>query len=299
MDHFINEVVNNGEKFYLLKDYKDINHYRQSLNRLTMQTYGFDFEQWYQQGYWSNKYRPYSLLHNDQIIANISVNPIDYLVNGDIKRALQIGTVMTDKAYRHRGLSRELMKVILEEYQASSELIYLYANDSVLQFYPKFGFTQAKEFIHSKLMTETGDKLPYRKLDLGKEEDKTILVRLVTGTIPVSKYAMIDNPYLMLFHLTSYMAGDVYYFEELELAAVVTWEEEHIFITDLFCERDFDMDLVLRSLIQTRKSKIILGFTPKDDSSYTIEELREEGSTFYVKGQNFLEKGRFSILSHA
>lgn len=293
------DITIKGVTYELIKDYKDLPHYRQSLNRLTKQSFGLDFEQWYQQGYWKDKYRPYSLLHNNEIVANISANPIDYLADGILYPTVQIGTVMTDQVYRNQGLSKELMNIVLQEYENSCDMFYLYANDSVLDFYPRYGFTKAEEYVYTKLFREQGNKLTYRRLDLQLEKDKSLLIRLVINTKPISRYSMIGNPELMMFHLTSYMAGNILYFEELDLAAVVTWEEDSIWISDLFCEHEFAMESVVNSLVNRSQSKVILGFTPHDNLGFTAEILKEEGSTFFIKGKNFLDKGRFPALSHA
>lgn len=295
----IDFIYNKGDKFYLRKDYKEISHYRESLNKLTRATYGFDFEQWYQQGYWGDRYRPYSFIHNDEVVANISVNPMEFLVNGEIRKAIQIGTVMTDIEYRHRGLSKELMNIVLSEYENTCEFIYLYANNSVLEFYPKFGFHKAYEYVHSKQVLSSETKLSYRKLDMNSMQDLELIKRLVQGSIPVSNYAMMDNSNLKMFYLTSFMSGDIYYFEDIDLAAVVTWENGVVCMNDLFSEKEFDMDFIINSFASNLPCKVILGFTPNDRSGYHIEPLQEEGTTFFVKGNNHLSSGRFPVLSHA
>lgn len=88
---------------------------RRTFNNLTRETFGFDFEQWYIDGYWQKRYIPYSLLDGDRVVANISVNDLNFLVMGEKKRYIQLGTVMTDKAYRGLGLSRALMERVLDE----------------------------------------------------------------------------------------------------------------------------------------------------------------------------------------
>ncbi|HWT73743.1 MAG TPA: GNAT family N-acetyltransferase [Mobilitalea sp.] len=305
IDRKVNIKVNmKGEEYSLITNYKDDVHLRHSLNRLTQKTYGFDFEQWYQQGYWTDRYRPYSFLHNNEIVANISVNPIDFLVNGELHHTVQIGTVMTDMAYRHRGLSKALMNLVLEQYENTCELFYLYANNTVLDFYPKFGFTTADEYVYIRQFKESSRKLPFRKIDMNYETDKAMIARLVNRAKPVSQYAMVHNPQLIMFYLTSFMAGDIYYFEDQDLAAVAAWREDELILMDLFCEKGFDLEQVINSLMKLPKCKVVLGFTPMErtsytGTSYTAEFLQEEGSTFFVKGKNFLDKGRFSILSHA
>jgi hypothetical protein len=59
------------------------------------------------------------------------------------------------------------------------------------------------------------------------------------------------------------------------------------------------MDSVINSLINKPEMKVSLGFTPIDTASFASERLKEEDSTFFVRGRNLLEKGRFPVLSHA
>ncbi len=293
----------NGESYTLITDYKDNEIYRQGLNKLVRNIYGFDFEDWYQAGYWKDRYIPYSLLHKDELVANISVNTLDYLVDGERKAYLQLGTVMTDESYRGKGLSRALMEHILKEYEGL-ELIYLYANDSVLDFYPKFGFMEAKEYVHTRLAYKSGNPYSYRKLDMNSGEDTKLLFKLVTDTLPVSRVSMMDNPGLPMFYLTKFMRENIYYFEELQLVAVAELEAGNLYLTDIFTTKEFDLEGIISSLMDREEMKVILGFTPRDAKGYDIEPLSVEGSTFFVKGRavgngNPLGYGRFPELSHA
>ncbi len=293
----------NGESYTLISDYKDNEKYRQDLNKLARKTYAFDFEDWYQAGYWKDRYRPYSLLHKEELVANVSANTLDYLVGGERKTYLQIGTVMTEETYRGKGLSRTLMEIVLKEY-ADMELIYLYANDSVLEFYPKFGFTPEKEYVHSKVMHKTGKQLPYRKLDMNSDEDRALIYKLVADTMPISGISMLDNPGLVMFYLTKFMRENIYYFEELKLAAVAEFEDDTIFLSEVFTSNEFMLEEIVRSLMDRETMKVVLGFTPGDTEGYDCEPINEEGSTFFIKRNSPLNmsvpgKGRFPVLSHA
>lgn len=292
------KVTNKDQEYTLIKDYKNNKNYRQSFNRLTQETFGFDFEDWYQRGYWGDSYRPYSLLHKDEIVANVSASPIVYLVNDIPIKTLQLGTVMTKEAYRHMGLSRILMECVLEEYEKQCELIYLYANDSVLDFYPRFGFVRAEETVYTKVFVAKEPKLTVRKLDLNEEVDLELLTGLVRYGVPFSRCAMVDNPGLVMFYLTSFMKEDIYYIKELEIVAVATFEGKQLHLVDVFCKKEVDLDLVINSLSKEAETKITLGFAPKETSFYTAEPLREEGTTIFIKGASILAKSRFPVLSH-
>ena len=129
----------------IVKHYRNNSALRASFNELARKTFGIDFEPWYQRGFWTDRYDPYSVVENGRIIANVSVNHMDMRILGERKRLIQLGTVMTDPQYRNRGLIRMLMEQIQQEF-ADADGMFLFANDSVLEFYPKFGFRKGTEY---------------------------------------------------------------------------------------------------------------------------------------------------------
>ncbi|MFA6941771.1 MAG: GNAT family N-acetyltransferase [Clostridiaceae bacterium] len=52
---------------------------------------------------------------------------------------------MTNPDFRNRGLAAALINHIIEKYEKEYDFIYLFANATVLDFYPKFGFMKAVE----------------------------------------------------------------------------------------------------------------------------------------------------------
>ncbi len=292
-------IVMNNEEYRIISDYKENEKYRQSFNRLARKTYGFDFEEWYQQGFWGDRYCPYSLLHRDEIIANVSVNPIDFLINGERKHTVQLGTVMTDQAYRKKGLIRELMSVVFAQFEPSCELFYLYANDTVLDFYPKFGFTKAEEYVYTGKVQHNGGKFTYRKLNICNDNDRRIITRLVTNTVPSAACQMLDNSSLVFFYLISFLSEQIYYFEQIDLLAIAEVDESSIILSDVFSEKPFDINSIAGSLCEKENMELILGYVPLDTSAFSCKILKEEGSTFFIKGEKPFHKGRFPVLSHA
>lgn len=93
---------------------------RHRLFMLDDQIFGLKFETWYR--YTSGKgYISFTCFDNDQAIANVSVNLLDLIINGEAKKAIQLGTVMTHPDYRNRGLSNDLMNRVLEEYEGKCD----------------------------------------------------------------------------------------------------------------------------------------------------------------------------------
>ena len=85
--------------YQIIKNYRTDDVLRESFNRLAKITFGLDFEQWYKNGYWNDKYIPYSVAADGKVISNVSVNLIDCNIMGKNKRYIQLGTVMTDSEY--------------------------------------------------------------------------------------------------------------------------------------------------------------------------------------------------------
>lgn len=285
------------EEYLLISGYQEIPEYRAGLNQLAKQTFGLDFEGWYRLGYWTFRYCPYSLVHNNRIVANVSVNPLEFAVGGEVYRTLQIGTVMTDPDYRGKGLSRVLIELILKEHREKYDLIYLYANASVREFYPRFGFKKAEEYVYSK--TYTGKSVyRFKKLDCSLKKDRELLLRLLQNNTVSAKYTLINNAYLPMFHLTSYLAECIYYCEELDLAAAVEYGDLDMYVNEIFSTGAFSMEDVISSLLDQPERKVIFGFTPLDTASFQCELLDTE-DTFFVMGNNFIQKGSLPVLSHA
>ncbi len=285
------------DEFLLISGYQEIPEYRAGLSELAGKVFGLEFETWYSLGYWTHRYCPYSLVHNNRIVANVSVNPMEFAADGKRYRTLQIGTVMTDPGYRNKGLSRILLEGVLEEHQENYDLIYLYANPSVREFYPRFGFEKAEEYIHSGICTRKPEH-HFRRLDGRSAEDQRLLLRLLQNHVPSAKYTLADNPYLPMFYLTSFLAECIHYCEELDLAAVVEYEEESVYVNEIFSTGDFSMEKVISSLLDQPERKVILGFTPLDAPSFRCE-LSNTEDTFFVMGNNFVQKGKLPVLSHA
>ncbi|WP_024621546.1 GNAT family N-acetyltransferase [Metaclostridioides mangenotii] len=299
----------NNKKYPYKCDYKNESASRDSFNKLTEKTYGFNFEQWYNDGHWGERYIPYSILCEDQIVANVSVNIIDFDFYGEQKRFIQIGTVMTDRDFQGQGFSRTLLEAVLKEWENNCDLIYLFANDSVLDFYPKFGFTKIDEYVYSLRKgkednsTESMRNTNIRKLNMDNDKDRAILYNLVCNTRIFSSVSMINNPSLIMFHCTYFKKNDIYYLEDYNTAVICDFEEDTLYLHELFSPDEVKLDIIINVIANSEIEKVVLGFIPKDTSGYNMDLLTEEDTTLFIKKgkynpfeNKFL---RFPTLSHA
>lgn len=165
------------------KVYKNDSEVLDSFNELTRDTFGFDFTGWHAAGHFGDMYVPHVMLEEGKVISNVSVNRIQFDVGGAIKNYIQLGTVMTDEKHRGKGLNREIMEVILQEYAGMADGIYLFGNDSVLNYYPKFGFVTCEEYEYYLPYRKENDMLPYalEKVDMCDGEQVEKLDALVKG----------------------------------------------------------------------------------------------------------------------
>lgn len=289
-----------NQQFDFIADYKENNILRESFNTLARNTFGIQFEDWYKLGYWTKNYIPYSMKVDDMIVANISVNLMEFNQSGSVKKYIQLGTVMTDKNYRGLGLNGYLMKKVIEDYKDKCDGIYLFANDSVLDYYPKFGFRKANEYQYSRKLSITGNRsvspFPISDKKALKEMEK-----IITTSKPSGQMTM-NNMGLHMFYLSSFMKNTVYYVEEQQAYVVAEEEEGNLVLHEIFAAGEVDITAIAATF-GNQNQKVILRFVPDKKENYDRELLIEEDTTLFVLGngwEEFEEAGLcFPTLSHA
>ncbi len=282
----------------IIKQYRNDEALRRSFNALAEKTFGLNFEHWYQLGYWGDAYEPYSVLEEGKIVANVSLNRTDLWMDGQRKRIYQLGTVMTDPAYRNRGCIRALMAQI-EQDTADADGVYLFANDSVLEFYPRFGFEKNREFVYEKTVDPVGPRTMV-PVSMDCRENRDRLQRAMEASTFPTGCTMVDNPGLIFFYAAQFLKECVYYSEPLDAWAIGEEEDGALTLHAVFAPGDVSLDAVLAAF---GAKQVILGFTPANPEGWTCRELKEEDCTFFTKGDCFRDfaqkKLRIPTLSHA
>lgn len=296
------KITVNGQLYDYVLDYRDQHHLRKSFNDLTREVFGFDFENWYSKGYWGAQYIPYSLLDGDKVVSNISVSLIKFKVNGKKKTLLQIGTVMTTPEYRHQGMSRTLLEKVLNEWRGNCDLIYLFANETVLDFYPKFGFKHVEQYQYSKEVRPKNTDLTAVKLDMSNPKNEELVRNTINSSIPISPLSMIDNTSLVMFYCTSFLANNVHYIKELGAVVIADLDGKTLCLKDIFCEKTVAVDDVIFALCEPNTIQVVLEFTPSEKTSYREKILVPDDVLFILDDKNNAfenQKWMFPVLSHA
>lgn len=288
-------------KYTYITDYKNNDKLRKSFNELSEKTFGINFIEWYANGFWDEKYILHSLVNDEKVIANVFVNLMDFDMEGTKKHYIQLGTIMTDEDYRGQGLSRYLMEKIIEEYKYKVDGIYLFGNDSVVDFYPRFGFVKGTEYQYSKNIDSVSNVKKIEHIDMSDKTNWKSLLDAVKNSVSNDRFTM-DNIGILAFYTTGFMSESVYYLAEQDTYVIADVEEENLFIHQIIESHKVDLEKVISSFGSEIK-KVTLGFTPNDGNGYNVEELHIEDCTLFILGKDLenIEKKKlmFPTLSHA
>lgn len=283
----------------IVKDYRDNKVLRDSFNKLAKKVFDLDFEGWYRNGFWNENYIPYSVVVDGKVVANVSVNRCDMNYNGSVLKLIQLGTVMTDPDYRGKGYARILMKKIMQEYEGRTDGMFLYANDSVLAFYPKFGFYEKAEYQYSRPVKSSTEDVT-KKVPMDTADDWAKMVKVMKNKAQCGNMTMCGNEDLFMFYLSQFMRKCVYYIGQSDTYVIAEIEGDTLMIHAIFGEAS--VDEVIASFGSAIR-RATLFFTPIDRRGYEETVVDEENTTFFVKGKVFEtigdDKFIFQAIAHA
>ncbi|MFD0051944.1 GNAT family N-acetyltransferase [Actinomycetes bacterium NPDC127524] len=267
------------------KDYKNDEELRKSFNELATSVFGINFEDWYQKGYWKSRYIPFSYVEGSKVIANVSVNLLDFIVNGEKKRAIQIGTVMTHPEYRNRGLSKSLMNKVLEEYENKYDFMYLFANQNVLDFYPKFGFKSVNEYQYSmEYAAGQTEENEIRKLDGNNVEDLNFIYKFALERVPVSnRFGTVNTQELLMFYCIYVFNNNIYYLQDEEAIVIFKQEDKQLDIFDIVSKKKVNINKILSKISNQNTNQIVFHFTQGYRDVNTQVDIFKGDDVLFVK----------------
>lgn len=284
----------------VIHGYRSDKAIRDSFNALAEATFGLDFEGWYQNGFWKENYDPHSIVIDGEVVSNVSVNRTDLMIGGKRYRVLQLGTVMTAEEHRGKGYGREIMAYIEKEY-ADVDGIYLFANDTVVDYYPRFGFRPAVEYAYRKSVPQTGE-CKAEQVIMDHADAWAKLAKAMEKSTFREGCPMVENPGLIFFYVSQFMQEAVYYIAELDAWVIAEPEEGCLTIHNIFADEKVTIDAVAAAFGGDVK-EIALGFAPECAEGWELSEIHEEDTHFFVKGGIFEvfeeKKLRIPSLSHA
>lgn len=290
----------NGQEYQYINNALEAADARAGYFRAVQKIYGLEFEKWYRSGYWDNRFVPYVLMQNGNVVSSVAICINDINWQNERKRYVQISTVMTLPGYRNKGLNRFLMEAVLNEWVDKCDAIYLLANDSVVDFYPKFGFEVFKEFQYSKPITKSIGT--YRKLNMEDADDWNLMIKKYELGNPFSALT-VENRSQFVFHCNHSFSNDIYYVDNYDAVAIVRHENSIMNCYDIYAAGDFLIDDILNILANKSIQTAYLGFTPKLKTDYKVVESQEPDTHLFVlKGKENIFKDNevmFPVVSRA
>ncbi len=277
----------------VIENYRDDKKYRNQLFDLIDVVFPkYDFRKWYETGYWFNEYVPFSIEQNGKIVSNVSISKMKVYLNGNLINAIQFGTVATHPDYRKRNLSRYLMEYVIDKYEDSTDLMFLFANDSVTEFYPKFGFERKHESVFK--LTDNLPKPTYgaRKLRIDNSNDNALITNFIENRCITTKlFGAVDFGFITMWHLLNIFPHDIYYLEDDNAIFVITEENNELHIWDYIAPFVNDFNALLPKIIENENLKAVHFYFSPDALAYPFDETyKTDDSPFFVRGE-FLEDG--------
>lgn len=296
------EINLDDKKYQYLIGHQKEDKYRLAFDALSKKVFNLSFEVWYQSGFWKDKYTPYTLFDGERAVANASINYMDFNVFGKQQRYIQIGTVMTDPDFRNRGLSKFLMMEIMKDWDKKCDFIYLYANPTATDFYPKFGFDTYKEYEYFKPINKTSSSTSFEKLNMDMQSNRDLLYQYAKNSNLFGKLSLHENADLVMFYCITFLKDNVFFIKSLDAIVIATFDNNIFYLWDIFSKQDVDLDEIISILSNSATQEVILGFTPLDLSSFSVREITGKDTLFIQKGKTNIfneNKIMFPLLSHA
>ena len=191
---------------------------------------------------------------------------------------------MTDEKYRNQGFSRTLMEKILSEY-SDRDGIFLYANDEVLGFYPKFGFKKTDEF-RFRTTVSTDRPACIQQIPMNSKSDHLDFLKIKSALSERSSVKT-DTDDLLMFYLTQFMQECVYKIEGLNCCVIAEKDEDTLTVYDVFSDEPVDPSEICEAFGSEIKNAEF-AFIPENTSGLEKYLYKEDDTTFFVLGDTLI-----------
>jgi len=282
--------------YKFIKDYKNNTELRQSFNTLATETFGINFEKWYQGGYWNDHYICYSYVLDNAVVSNVSLSTMRLLMDGEIKNVIQIGTVMTDPKHRRKGLALDLMKKIFEDYDSEYDFYFLAADAEAVPLYQKCKFKSVDNYKHvidvSKY--DLTLKTPLKTVSV---EGATILQHKLESKSLTSKLWALDAEHVFMFYYTLGFNNNIYKVEDQFV--ILEIEDNILHLYDVLSKHPVDLNQLIKKITPEGINQVVCHFTPGGDVQHMKSEIDPSSSWMIrtTKNETFPVGTRFPQIA--
>jgi GNAT superfamily N-acetyltransferase len=279
----------------IVDNYRNNDELRNKYHRFISEVFpGLSFKDWYAKGFWTNKYIPFSIIKSGKIISNVSASIMDIILDDKSYTAVQLGAVGTLPGYRNQGLSRELIDHVISKYKNSVDFFFLFANDTVMDFYPKFGF---KGFMENVYIAESNLPQPNysaRKLNLHVESDYSLILDLINQRQIITKKFAADNyGFITMWHIINLYPDNLYYLEEEKAILIVREDKGILYVLDAIFSAQFNFHNALAKIMREDSIKCICYYFPPDVIKYHYDKIEPDVTGLFILGDITLPQAPF------
>jgi len=270
----------------ITKNNKNNPEYEAMFDNLIQEVFGFSFAPWLEEGLWDERYESYSIIENGVMLSNLCILKMEMIVRGEKVNAIQMGAVATRENQRGRGLSRKLMQHVLELYQ--STLIYLAANPSVADFYPKFGFKQA-HFYTPEIKAEINNNQV--KIVKCEADDVEFITAIENRGCFSNELDCTNTQPTQMFHAIMEYEDDIYFLPDVDVVVIAKQEDNELFIADVIAKNPVSFEELKKFLPFNSVESVEFGFNPDwlgISPEWTPMDMDED--LFFIKGNWNLPK---------
>jgi len=231
--------------------------YEALFDDLIQEVFGFSFKPWLKQNLWDERYESYSIIKDNEMLANLCIYKTDMISGGQKLQAIQLGAVCTRKEERGKGLSKLLMEHVMGLYKNTSA--YLFANESVIDFYPRFGFKQVQ--VHEPTIKTKINNDPAKAIKLNPN-DPTVKNAIKSRAGNSNIIDCTNTEPIQMFHMLLAYPDDIYMLQNSNALVIAQQNETKLYIADIISSNPVTFEQIKTELPFKDIEKIEFGFCP-------------------------------------
>jgi predicted N-acetyltransferase YhbS len=253
------------------------------------------FRRWYGLGGWNEDYVAFSMAAGTDIVASASLQRMNIVLRGEWITGWQLGAVGVLPQWRGRGLQRQIMHRLLGSI-SEKDIVFLFANDTVLDFYPLFGFKRVIENVFAAEYDVKPASEPLRALSIDRADDRALLARVAaTAAPPTRQFGARDYGGVLLWYWANFYDGCFYYCEAEDAIIVAEHDGATLRVCDVLARTAFDLRSYLPRVAKEAAQRVELGFTPEVWWPHARAIAEYTDSPLFVRGAHRLPEAPFKF----
>jgi len=279
----------------IIENYRDNEIMRNEFHSFISHVFpSISFKEWFARRCWTENYIPFSIMDSGKIISSASATLMNIVHQGVNLKAIQIGAVGTLPEYRSRGLARELMNHIIDKYKDEVDFFFLHANETVLEFYPKFAFRSVQENIFVSELNNPESNYSARKLNIEDDDDYLLLQDLLNNRCSLTNvFGAEDYGFITMWHILNLYRDNLFYLEKENVIVIKNEKKDTVHILDVIFNNSFDFKSILPKLIESDTIKNLKYYFPPDQLNFNYDRIIEEDTGLFILGDLELGNNQF------